>query len=361
MGRLEDEIDVWLRADYLSNVFPREVSLKRRIVRDEVDFWDYLNSIKWVGGYSNVWAQWQKARRKFDTVLIDIDDHSEGKTFDEQVEGAYEALGKVRDILDSEGLVGRWYFSGRGFHVYIDFPIKHLELYTEVVRYQWAKKLFKQVEENIDTTVIGNKNAMARVPGTMNRKTKLYMIRIEPEWELDKILFNSMDRKFEAKVDDWRKVNEWFAEYLVWQEEILKEKSIKRKDFREDDKIKGVSDFLKKHKDLRSMPPCVAKGIELLIEAGELVHEWRFHIAGYLLRVWDYDEVVRVFSFADDFSYRITKYQLDYILGRDLYPYSCKNAKSLGICPMEDIKKCPWYTLTDGWIGRPLKYNGDEE
>ena len=353
--KLEDELDIWLRSYKLSNVFPREVGLNRRVAKDEVDFYDYLNFIKWTDGYSNVWANWQKSRRKFDTVLIDIDVHDNSLGYDEQVFEAYEVMGKVRDILEKEGLAGRWYFSGRGYHVYIDVPLTHLELYSEVVRYNWGSKVFKSVLDYIDRRVLGNKNVMARLPGTINSKTRLYMVRIEPEWEIAKILSNALEGRFPDSYEDVAEKNSWLVdEFKSIEEKIVEKKSYKQvgNEFNREDEVKRL---MEEYSNLESLPPCVAEGIRTLIETGELVHEWRLHIASYLLRVWDYDEVVRVFMFADDFNKRMTEYQLNYILKHDLYPYSCRNAKMLGICPMKDIKRCPWYSLTDGWLGRPFK------
>ena len=175
-----------------------------------------------------------------------------------------------------------------------------------------------------------------------------------------KILTNAMERRFPDTIDERRReVNEWLREYFLVVEETLEEKKGYKSNMRD---LSGeLGEFVKKHNSFDDLPPCVRKGIELLINTGELVHEWRLHIAAYLLRVWDYDEVVKLFSFASDYSEKITKYQLDYILKNDIYPYSCKNAKAVGICPVKDIKKCPFYVLTDGWIGRPLKEGGSNE
>lgn len=353
--KLEDEIDIWLRMDKLGKVFPREVSLKRKVVKDEFEFYSYLIDNKWIDVYANVFAQWQKAYSKFDTVLIDIDEHSLPSYY-EQIERVYEIMGVVRDILEREGLLGRWYFTGRGFHCYIDFPVKNLEYYTDMIRYDWARELFDSLRQNIDFGVIGDKNRMARIVGSKHKKTNLVMIRIEPEWELEKIIELSYKGQNIAKVYDWSKVNEWFGEYLAELDFEYREK-IKNRSFKLDmDREQEVYKFMKKYgSSMELLPPCVKEGIGILVDTGELFHEWRFHIAAYLLRVWDREAIEGLFMLANDYNPVKVKYQLDYIERRRLYPYGCRKAKMYGICQFDDQTKCPFFHLTGKWIGSVFK------
>lgn len=354
--RIEDEIDIWLRTNKLKRVFPREVSLRRKVVKDEVEFYGYLFDENWHDVYANVFAQWQKAYSKFDTVLVDIDEHSLPDYWS-QIEVAFEVMGKVRDILEKEGLYGRWYFTGRGFHVYIDFPLSNIEYYTEIVRYDWAKELFDKMKKNIDLRVVGDKNRMARLVGSVHSKTGLTMIRIEPEWELEKIVTLSLEGKNEAKYIDNLEKNMWFAEYLKEMDMRYREQTrSSRPIVVDDERKKAVYEFVKVHgNSIEMMPPCIKEGIRVLLETGELFHEWRFHIAAYLLRVWDRSSVEKLFEMANDYNPSITKYQLDYIERRKLYPYGCRKAKLYGICPVQDQKKCPFYDLFGKWIGGVFK------
>jgi len=352
---LEDEIDIWLRANTLGRIFPREVNLRRYVVKDEVEFYDYLFTNKWTDVYANVFAQWQKSYSKFDTVFVDIDIH-EGNEYWSQIEESYEEMQKVRDVLEKEGLAGRWYFTGRCFHVYIDFPVTHLEYYSDIIRYQWAVDVFRNID-SIDTRVVGDKNRMARIVGSIHGKTKLHMIRIEPEWELDKIVINSMDKKFEAEVQNWIVNNTWFAEFLKEMDKEYIERVQQSNEYVvSDERQKLVYEFVKEHSNsFDLLPPCIKKGIDLILETGELFHEWRFHLATYLLRVWDKASVEQLFSLANDYNPSLTEYQLNYILKRGMYPYSCKKAKLYGICQFDDQRKCPFHELLWGWIGGIFK------
>jgi len=354
--RIEEEIDIWLRSGSLGRVCPREVNLQRYIVNDEVDFYGYIFANKWKDIYSNIFAQWQKAYSKFDTIFIDIDIH-EGDDYWSQIEQSYEEMQKVRDILLEEGLEARWYYTGRCFHAYIDFPVTHLEYYTDIVRYYWAVDVFNDVD-SVDVAVVGDKNRMARIVGSVHGKTGLRMIRIEPEWELDKIVMNSMDNKNEAEAKKWFVSNAWFAEFLkeLNDEYMERVSGNGQVTIANDERKKNVYEFMTKHgNSIECMPPCIKEGINLLLQTGELYHEWRFHLATYLLRVWDRESVEHLFSLANDYKPGVTKYQLDYIEKRKLYPFGCKKAKLYGICQFDDQRKCPFHDLLGKWIGSVFK------
>jgi DNA primase large subunit len=180
---------------------------------------------------------------------------------------------------------------------------------------------------------------------TLRRMYKDYdeymnMIRTDVESRMNKIIENSAIGKSFGQPIDWKNKNSWLYDYL---ESLQKEIKII------DNEAKSQIDIELKGLDL---PPCILQGINLLILTGELEHYFRVHLGSYLLKVMDIKLIQNIFSFANDYGngYETMK-QLDSL--KNYNPYSCKNATFNGICPFGmNYKKCPFYDLSDGWLGR---------
>lgn len=299
----------WMRTEVLGDrIFPREVGIYRDVVRDDVELMMYVVGRKYVDCYSSIFSNWQIRRRMFDVVFLDIDAH------DGDLAAAEKKLKMVLDILGDDGSVV--YFTGRGYHVYYLFPIVRLEHYGDCVR-----KFIREmgVIEYVDRQVVGDIRRIARIPETINSKSGNKME-----------LIKETDR------------------YCDWWKELMKidEEMGTRRDLRLDS-IENEFNNL----DLSELPLCVRQGIETLAMTGELEHEWRLAMSIFLLKVWDKDEVKRLFKlFADDYNERMTEYQLNWLLRNNYKCYSCKKMWELGICPFKDVKRCAWYKLSNGWL-----------
>lgn len=293
-----NEFEIWARKDRVQ-AFPRCVGFERLQVGDEVELYDYMKMNRWIDCYSTIFAR----TSKFDTVLMDVDGH----------DGQGDLrLNNVLKKLNKAKLKFRLYATGRGYHVYVDFEPVKLNDYRHVML-TWFKKL--GVSELIDLVASGSERRIARLPLTWNSKSGTLMERL-----------NGSDG-FNEKLSD---------ELLSYDRE--------RSEVHDYEKIKMKFD----HDD--DLPLCVKRGISLLKMSGELNHAWRFHIATFLLKVWDYDKVKDVFRSANDFSERVTDYQLRQILSRGYKCYSCKKLRMIGICDFADQKKCAFYDLTGGWL-----------
>jgi hypothetical protein len=330
------EWKIWLRRE---NPFPRQVGIGRKIVYSEEEL---MNRVLNGDVYVNVFAEWQREFCMFDTIFLDIDEHSD-LSLGERLDVLMCKVEKVSESLEREGLVGRWYFTGNGFHCYIDFPMIRFwnrRVYSKTVR-QFVYEILGDNEKNlIDFKVCGDSNRMARFPLTVHSKTGMKMVRIDPSMEIEKILENSFYGKC---IGDMNYCNEWLGDYL----EVL------QKDVRIVDEEKRIEIDVELSK--LDLPPCVRKGIEILLLTGELEHVWRFHIGAYLLRVMDRKLVEDIFAFANDYDELKTRRQLDSL--EKYKPYACKNAAIFGICPYGlNFKKCPYYDLSSGWLGRLLPW-----
>jgi len=334
------ELEIWLRNS--ENIYPRRVTLKRMFVNNDVELIDkvILNN----GNFVNIFSEYQRVHNIFDTMFIDIDVHNKNLSFLDRLNLLIHKVDILKDLLEKEDLVGRWYFTGNGFHCYIDFPnlkFKNKKVYSRTVRKLLYEVIEKHLQEDIiDFQVLGDSNRMARFPLTMHPKTNMNMIRTDVESRMNKIIENSAIGKSFGQPIDWKNKNSWLYDYL---ESLQKEIKII------DNEAKSQIDIELKGLDL---PPCILQGINLLILTGELEHYSRVHLGSYLLKVMDIKLIQNIFSFANDYGngYETMK-QLDSL--KNYNPYSCKNATFNGICPFGmNYKKCPFYDLSDGWLGR---------
>jgi len=305
MESLDASLKRWLRG----NVGIREISLNR-ILADEVRLGFYVYSCRKEGKdcYVSVFTDYQIWEGIYDTVLLDIDG---------DVKDPYLDMREVYWMLVRNGLDGRVYYTGRGYHIYVDFLPVRMSKYSDRVR-KWAREM--GIWDYVDKKVLGDIRRMARVPLTRNTKTGRWMVEIDPEMGEDEIIANS-----EAGVEVIRNV-----ELTDLGERLLD--------------IDLSEGWREGHKGLMKVkegryPPCIERALEKLKTTGELDHEERLHLATYLLRIMTIDEVVEIFSHARDFSERYTRYQLEWFLRNDYKPYSCRRAMELGICP----GRCKYY------------------
>jgi len=304
------EFEIWARKNRVGKIFAREVGLYRRNAMDEVDLISYIDENRGVDCYSAIFANWQIRRRQFDTIFLDVDGH-------ENENGAEENIFRVIDVLDGKGIKYRLYDSGRGYHVYIDFDVVRLEHYGSVVR-KWVSDI--GIMDYVDKSVVGDIRRMARIPATINSKTGTVMRRIS----------------------DCNGYNDWLAHELTEMDEVFREKDGRERR----NCVVRIQIDLK----LSELPLCVREGIETMIETGELEHIYRVAIAIFLLKAWGVEKTKKVFELASDYNESKTEYQLSFLERKGYYCYSCRRLKELGICRYDDMRKCMYYVMTDGWL-----------
>ncbi len=342
-------IDTWLRNN--ENVFPREFTEKSkykmcRFVINTKN--DYIRLTKQFSEtYLNVFSQYQKTNRLFDTIFIDIDCHDYDDYY-MNIDEAYEKFLSIHHKLIDFDIYTRCYFTGMGFHVYIDFPQTKLQFYREVVINFIKNDL--QLNE-YDTQVVGKENGLARVVGSLHSITKMYMIKINPEWNLLTIIMNSEDN-VNYECED--KINDWISMYLSNDDRKISNKKSKFKNM--DKRDNEVAKFMDTNlTEINNLPECVKNGLYYLEETGELDHEYRTFIFSYLMMLWGYDKTLNTLiqMKPTDLNISKTKYHLKKIYNKKLACASCYKAKEKGICKMDDMNKCPYYVLTDAWLCRP--------
>lgn len=336
------EVEIWLRRK--DNNFPRQVSMKRILVNSEVDL--IKRAIIMKQNYVNIFSEYQRDNNIFETMFIDIDEHSKDLDFSDRMNILLKKVDILNKYLEKEDLTGRWYFTGNGFHCYIDYPDlvwRSRRLYSKTIRNFWYEIIEKELQKDIiDFNVLGDSNRLARFVGTTHPKTNMKMIRIDINSELSKIIENSINGKSFGDEVNWKDKNSWLNEYLITLQKDIKDVGAEANS-QINIELKGLD-----------LPPCIRQGIELILLTGELEHGFRLHLGSYLLKIMDRKLVENIFSFTNDYNPNITNTQLNSL--ENYNPYSCKNAAFHGICPYGlSYRRCPYYHLTSGWLARLFK------
>jgi len=343
------ELEIWLRG---REGFPREYSNSRKIVYTFDELLQYINENPY-NVYVSVFSQRQIAKREFDTIFIDVDRHGgTGKN-------VYDKARKIVSVFDVLDIATRQYYSGRGFHIYIDFPQIHLEKYRDVVRY-WLKNVLGKYYNWLDKIVIGDIRRLGRVPWTVNTRTGITMKRVDVmSWDWEKIKeYVLSDGYIEIDYELWHGNTELTGTLLEIEFEGRYSKG--KKSFVDRDLAK----YFEKKRNIYEMPPCIREGIERLLMYGELEHYWRMHVATFLLRAWGYEDTLALFRMASDFDKRKTEYQLKYFIRNNIHSFSCKTALEYGVCPytsLEKQKECPFWPSVNHWVKTYQEVYGGEE
>jgi DNA primase large subunit len=79
---------------------------------------------------------------------------------------------------------------------------------------------------------------------------------------------------------------------------------------------KKLSPTIKTSNQVKELPPCIKKALELLNNNENLPHSARFMLATYMLSIGkSVDEVILLFQNAPDYNEKITRYQVEHLAG----------------------------------------------
>lgn len=309
--KIVEGIIVWARDN---GVFPREYSLKRRVVKS---FDEIKDSWTGVDEYLSVFNAEQVGKEVFDTIFFDID------------RGYKEYLELVRLL----GLMpSRLYYSGRGYHVYYDLvsSIEGKERYKAIVKEIVDKY---RLENIVDRAVIGDVRRMARVPFSINSKTGRYMIMLRSDavYSEDRIIRLATVGAFEI-FDSGRKYS--LSDFGISLGEVGRV---------ERNSVSNMQNSGAVVLKSQEYPDCIKNAIALLQETGELDHVERLTLAMFMIRNGEANKLYELLkAYAKDFKEGYTRYQINYIRNRNLKIYKCSNIPDT-ICPYKNKKECPFY------------------
>jgi len=322
---MNEWISVFLRESNGLPVFPREMlflgsAKKRIVVNDIMDFIKFIEAFD-VDCYTSVYSQWQQVNSVFDTIPLDID----GET----IEVSYDKYMKVSEILNDQKL--RRVCSARGFHIYVDYKPMSFKNYPEAVR-RWIKD--KGLEDLVDVQVAVDIRRVLRVLYTLNSKVNLFAVPISENDNFDKIK-NRIKLGWGASVKP-----------IEWNDDVREELEKFDGQVREvgKGKIKGVN-YFNENSSIADFPPCIREIMKGVIMTGKLKHIGRLILGIFLVKIWDYEKILKFFGETLNYNERKTIFQIDTMLERGYNVHNCTTISTTSeYCQYkDDFEKCPFY------------------
>lgn len=261
----------------------------------------------------------QLLRNEYDTIFLDID-RKEG----ESLEDSYRKMRKCVEVLGS----CRVYFSGaKGFHIFCDMnPIRLNNYRLSVV--EWLRE--KEILDYVDMNALDNKR-VSRIPFTVNLATGVYCVPVSPDMSLEEIMRRGKAcEDFELKITPVDRGIEDVSRVGMY-------------------KIEGKISVAEEY-----YPACIKK-IIANAESGHLTNEERVVLVKFLTKVADSQYIHNIMKKCSDYEEDYTDYQIRY--NEKGKAYGCKKLILFGFCPLEDVKKCPYYPSANTILG--VKEYGD--
>lgn len=147
----------------------------------------YVETIKkfWGGRdvYTQLYSDLQRGSLRWDKIYIDVDICEQHPTFADVFQVAKDICGV---FFGSYNYDPRVYFSGRkGFGVYVDFDPVQIKVHT--LRVWVEEQIIDRLGVTLDTTVLGDKSRISRVPYTLNYNALKYRVcqNCLAEWRVD--------------------------------------------------------------------------------------------------------------------------------------------------------------------------------
>lgn len=289
--------------------------------------------------YINLFSDDQKKSKMYDMIFLDIDD--------KDLQTSFTKLILVAEKLDARHLKYQVMFSGsKGFHIYIRFKPTLLGNYRETIL-EWLKDV--GILKIIDVSAI-EPNRVTRVPYSINQKSQLYCYPLCREDGVQLL-------ELEGILEDAKTMKEHAVAFLENEGLDQELRNFGRMiqglhTGRAKEMIIGIkSDFFRTPD---TYPECMKILVEEALAGTDLGHLERLEMGKFLLHVFggDVDKVASFYSKMSDFKEYKTKYQLNYILKRDLKIMNCPRLAQEGICPFTDQTECLLFPSITKWINK---------
>lgn len=290
-----------------------------------------------VAGRSNMYATLFADQSVVDTVVFDVDAH------DGNVRSARDCFRRLTSVLRdySYGDSIRQYFTGRGWHVYVDcHPVVLRSPSRSVSRL--ASAIAGRADcSHIDvSTSVRAVRGFMRVVGSFNPKSGSYMVETTEDEDLSSVVGRSASRDVSVG-------------HSVRRSQVLSDDLVAL----DGEAPSGAHSPVQSDPSMfRAMPPCIQSYMDALVATGELNHGQRLQLAIWLIKTVGVSGAEQFFKeFARDYVPAVTSYQVAYLSGRGYKFMSCRRIKvELGGCPFADQENCifyPWIELAFGGGG----------
>lgn len=350
------EHEIWFRGN--ERPFPRKVAqrsdkqLKQYIVENDYEFNKYIMDNNNTECYSCIFNIYQIENKKYDTVFLDVDAH------DGDLKSAFERKNKVVELIRNKGYeVSRIYFSGRGFHLYIDFDEVKLENYKQIRNYIVEKLgLIDLIDRSTQ-----DDTRLSRLPHSINLAAGTRCVRISNEWSLGDVLDKSKTGSFYSGgvVFDNKFGTDLKLAEISLHDNGLSDQKVSYGSFEEQYQTLERVNVFENNREYNDFPPCVKKFIYEMTNDGELDHLQRLCLTSFISRIWSPDEAHKfIKTYANDYSQNITTNQINSITRRHVKFQKCSTLIKNGMCPVKDRFTCPFYIASNGWVEKLLpKYS----
>ncbi len=287
--------------------FPRGMHIPRAEVKDVNGYVVLAKFTRNKPDFTTVYSNWEQQNHIASAIFLDIDgsDIVDSLRF---VTANWETLDRLGAEIISTG--------GHGYHIYI--PIKPVKLDLKGAT-EFIIDLLKGGKDYIDSQTVGDWNRLGRLPFTVNEKTGNIS---KPVKDMKYTPVNDQLSKILAEIHGNMKYS--FTTTIKPPKSIISQ---------------GIP------------PPCIMYLLDMLRSKHYLTHAQRLHLVSFLKNIMSRDELIELFTTVNDFDIRVTSYQINYIIGRDIKPYSCEKARINGICPFPLQQGiCPYYpSITRSW------------
>ena len=274
--------------------------------------------------YVSVFSDWQIANKVFDTIFLDID----GETSEE----SFEKYEKIKQKIS--GYSSRCYFSGRGFHVFLDMEPLVFKDFCGTVR-QWV---FNQgLDRLVDKKVIDVRR-VSRLPFNINSKTGMFCIPVSKDDVLKEIIRRAKigqgGEGKELKLAD----NDSLRRQLEFIDRNRKSFTGSSGSSKVD-----VEGYFKGNMEISKMPPCIQNMIKIAVRTGELDHEERLTLGIFLTKLWGIEKIKKFFkNIFRDYNESITSYQLLYLKRKNYNVFKCERIRQMTekYCQFNKAEEC---------------------
>jgi len=325
----------------LFSQFPREIGKKRLVVHNQNELLNYVNKYNGIKDvYTSLYAfqelyNLQKITSTGNTFSIEKPNYSSAIVdkafFDFDGEKSLENTSILADYLEEKSIGHHIFFSGGGFHIYIDIDMKKSSKLKNKkgALLGFQKHLINKLGLETDEHVIGDLARITRYPNTYNTKRKRFCIPLQNEellWGIFKIKEMAKKQRFLNNGTTGKKIN-------------LKPFDVKT--------VCGYSEelpsfSLSKTPDLDNidLPECVRRSIR-----EDMGYRDRFLLILFLKeKGLMLNEVTSILKkVLNEKKFRHSMYeerQPEYIFSRDLMFPSCGHLKNEGRCPYPGNENC---------------------
>ena len=209
--------DIWIQ--HLGNVgssflFPRKLGNPRQILINSRSA--YITGLRQLytsqNLYVSLFSEAQKEAKIFHTLFMDFDNHNDGLLSDLEAE-VYELFYWFKRKWKGEP---RFVTSGRGFHLYQDFPLTQIDNYRNAVEvfYQFLIRYFGF--DYFDRRIY-NMNKITRLPRTINLKADKMCEWINPDTHQPSKAFG----RYFANLSDTKIIREKSDDKLNCNDDLL--------------------------------------------------------------------------------------------------------------------------------------------